>query len=282
MTKLNPSEWNLTECPPDQQEACCIYEYGRSSPAIRQAVNELSGAEKSLLDLIPDFREVLFSPEFPGTPWLQIIKVRRNALISKIVEDQKVNRNQLVVNKSEEAYMHGFPLSRPTTVRGITYIPIRLFWELYSDTELTEQFRDVLAHYRLQQPKKSSGRHSYNDYLRSLGAFRLIEHHSSQSSLATQETRETAGAKQAVETIRQHYTAKTNSNHNIASSGRKQKLEMDVFTNWMRLRAAAHKKNSYLRKIFRIPSDDALLPGGQPAVAYFEDPALIAGLLGYE
>ena len=271
--KLDPTEWNLTACPSNQQEACCLYEYGRSSPAIRQAVKELTPREEKFLLMVPSFLEAVFCNEFPMIPWLQIAEKRRIELISKVGKERRANQNRLVVSLPDRMTIGGFPIRRPITRGNTTYVPIRLAWEWHSDTEFVEQFRDVLKRYRPPQYEmKRSGRHSPNDCLRALGARRLIEHYSAGSTLANPKTREIAGAKQAVTVISQHYAEASGNDHKPELQKRKQKLGMDVFTSWKILRDAAHKSQIYLAKFFRFPTDESFRAGGQLAFGYFEDP----------
>ncbi len=265
---LDSSEWNLTSCPPEQHQACSYYEYARFSPAVTDAIKKLSWREREALLFIPGLECIaLLCPEFPDEPWLKIDQEERAKRIDTIAESTRPYRLEMVVDLRDRMHKQGFPIKRPFTERNATYMPIRIDWTL-SDSELLRKFEAVLSQFRPKgTEKKRAGRQSYTDYLRTLGARRLLDSCQEDQKGVTENARIVAAAKRATELIGEHF-AKSGK----AGGG---KAGMDIYTDWRALRTAAKKPEDYLRKLFQMPKGKAAHRGKHARVAYFGDPDVI-------
>src|SRR5687767_5614694 len=87
-TQPAPEEWDFSECPDEEVEDCCFYEYARESEGTRRRVEQIRAEPPRFAGLHPGdwayyedkwFRTFFGSfVEFPDSPWLRIEAGKRS------------------------------------------------------------------------------------------------------------------------------------------------------------------------------------------------------------
>lgn len=182
---LTVEDWDFSDCPAEQLEYCCYYEYARESDGTKERVALLRNRqlptglypgdwEYYQLKWFSEFFSAL--EQFPETPWLRVSKKTREAVVSKC---STLEGPFMTVDPERVSLERDAPYPYEPADVGVlalhTVYTVEVDWTA-SDDEIFRKFKAWLAESRPTDELvfEKRGRTADGELLKFLGTLRLL------------------------------------------------------------------------------------------------------------
>lgn len=207
---LGRNEWYFEECPTDEADECCLYEYARESNAQKEIIAQWRGGAKGnsvedyfersdfVFDPPPNTGTYAYFPSWPDKPFLSVPRKTRTLWYEalEILADKQALFDPAIEvaswdEKSSRALLENFEETGQVSCkyRGDQYVVFKIPWD-QNDQRLTRKFQSWLKKNRPEgaKPLEMRGRGNparpWRLALKQLSCYRLLQAMSIEDAIA--------------------------------------------------------------------------------------------------